>query len=134
MKTYEEMLENALKNLPDIISISDRYTLPELEVKHEKNKTYILNIKEILYKIKRSTEEFRGDFLKVVGVPGRFERDVLVLNGLIGRETLKKKLEDYVKFFVICEVCKKPETIIINENDIRYLKCEACGNKKILRY
>lgn len=134
MRSYEEMLENALKNLPNVVSITDRYTLPDLEIKHEKNKTYVLNIKEILYKIKRSPEEFRSDFLRILGVPGRFEREVLVLNGLINRETLKRKLEEYVKFFVICEICKKPETIIINENNIRYLKCEACGNKKILRY
>lgn len=134
MKTYEEMLDEALQKLPPIIVSSDRYTLPDIETRYEKNKTYILNIREILYKIKRSAEDFKGDFLRILGIPGRFEKDVLVLNGLINRETLKRKLEEYVRLFIDCEVCKKPETVIIKENNIRYLRCEACGNKKILRY
>ncbi|MEM5881930.1 MAG: hypothetical protein QXS69_00490 [Candidatus Aenigmatarchaeota archaeon] len=134
MKSYEEMLDEALKKLPNVSISSDRYSLPEIEVKYEKNKTYILNIKEILYKLKRSAEDFRGDFLRIVGVPGRFEKDVLVLSGIINREILRKKLDEYVKYFVLCDLCQKPETVIIKENNIRYLRCEACGNKKILRY
>lgn len=134
MKSYEEMLEEALKKLPNIFISSDRYSIPDIEVKYEKNKTYILNIKEILFKIKRSEKDFKGDFLRILGVPGRFERDIFVLNGLINKEVLKKKLEEYIKNFVICDICNKPETIIVEENNIRYLKCEACGNKRILRY
>ncbi|MEM0476123.1 MAG: hypothetical protein QW367_00595 [Candidatus Aenigmatarchaeota archaeon] len=134
MKSYEEMLEEALKKLPDVFISSDRYAIPEIEVKYEKNKTYVLNIKEILFKIKRKEEDFKGDFSRIVGIPARFENDILVLNGLVNKEILRKKLEDYIKNFVICDVCNKPETIIIEENKIRYLKCEACGNKKILRY
>ncbi|MEM5820825.1 MAG: hypothetical protein QXP34_00685 [Candidatus Aenigmatarchaeota archaeon] len=134
MKSYEEMLEEGLKRLPQIVVNVDRYALPEIEVRYEKNKTYILNIKEILFKLKREKEEFKGDFSRIVGIPARFEKDVLVLNGIINKEVLKRKLEEYVKVFVICDVCNKPETRIVIENNIKYLKCDACGNKKIIRY
>ncbi|MEM5828105.1 MAG: hypothetical protein QW197_01200 [Candidatus Aenigmatarchaeota archaeon] len=134
MKSYEEMLEEALNKLPQIVISTDRYALPDIEVRYEKNKTYILNIKEILFKLKREKDEFKGDFSRIVGIPARFERDVLVLNGIINKETLKRKLEEYVKNFVICDVCGKPETRIVIENNIKYLKCDACGNKKIIRY
>jgi len=134
MKSYEEMLEEALKKLPEVVISSDRYALPEIEVRYEKNKTYILNIKEILFKIKRDEKDFKGDFSRIIGIPVKFEKNYMVINGVINKEVLKKKLEEYVKNFVICEVCGKPETRIVIENGIKYLKCDACGYKKLLRY
>jgi len=134
MKSYEEMLEEALKKLPEISLSSDRYALTQIEVKYEKNKTFILNIKEILFKIKRSEKEFKGDFSRIIGIPTKFEKNSLVINGVINKEILKKKLEEYVKIFVICEVCGKPETRVIIEDNVKYLKCDACGYKKLLRY
>ena len=133
MKSYEEMLEEALKKLPQKVEIKDRYALPELKIEYVKNKTIILNIKEVLEKIRRSEKDFKKYFFRILGIPGRFENDRLVLNGIIQKENLKKKLEEYVKFFVICEVCGKPETVIIEEKDAKFLKCLACGAVKILR-
>jgi translation initiation factor 2 subunit 2 len=133
MKSYEEMLEEALKKMPQKSEVKDRYALPELKVEYVKNKTIILNIKEILEKIRRSEKDFKKYFFRILGIPGKFENDRLVLKGIVQKENLKKKLEEYVKLFVICETCGKPETIIIEEKNAKHLKCLACGAVKILR-
>ncbi|MEM0481145.1 MAG: translation initiation factor IF-2 subunit beta [Candidatus Aenigmatarchaeota archaeon] len=133
MKSYEELLEEALKKLPEKVEIKDRYALPEINVIYVKNKTIVKNIYEILEKIKRSEKDFKKIFFRIIGIPGRFEKEGLVLNAVISKDVIKRKLEEYVQNFVVCEVCGKPETIIIEEEGIKYLKCEACGAKKIIR-
>lgn len=133
MKSYEELLEEALKKLPEKVEIKDRYALPEINVIYVKNKTIVKNIYKILEKIKRSEKDFKKIFFRIIGIPGRFEKEGLVLNAVISKDVIKRKLEEYVQNFVVCEVCGKPETIIIEEEGIKYLKCEACGAKKIIR-
>ena len=133
MKSYEELLEEALKKLPERVETKDRYTLPEPKIEYVKNKTIIRNIYEILEKIKRSERDFKKIFFRIVGMPGKFEKEGLVLNAVISKEVIKRKLEEYVQNFVVCEVCGKPETVIVEEDNVKYLKCEACGAKKIIR-
>jgi translation initiation factor 2 subunit 2 len=36
-------------------------------------------------------------------------------------------LEKYLKFFVLCSACKKPDTEIVVQNNVKILKCTACG-------
>jgi translation initiation factor 2 subunit 2 len=42
---------------------------------------------------------------------------------------MEKKLESYVKGYVLCKECKKPDTKLIREDRITFLKCDACGAK-----
>jgi len=35
-----------------------------------------------------------------------------------------------MKLYVLCSECKKPDTILIKENRMTFVKCEACGARK----
>ncbi len=133
MKSYFEMLEEAYKKLPKVIETTDRYKLPELEIEQKGNKTIVRNIYKILELLRRNEKDFGKTFSRILGVPISFVNKELVINALINKQILEKKLNEYVKKYVICDVCKKPETIIEKENEVLILKCLACGYKKILR-
>jgi len=46
---------------------------------------------------------------------------------------VEKKIDAYIKEFVYCKECKRPDTHIEKEGRIIFLKCEACGAKEYLR-
>ena len=135
MKSYEEMLEEALEKLPKEREAHgfERFKMPQVKVEYRGNKTYIKNFKEITDYLRRAERHLMKFLLREVGISGQIISRELVLNGLIRREIIQKKLESYVKEFVICDVCGNADTILKEENGIVFLRCEACGNKKIVR-
>ncbi|RMF88998.1 MAG: TRAM domain-containing protein, partial [Methanobacteriota archaeon] len=42
-------------------------------------------------------------------------------------EQLQDKLEAFVQTYVMCPECRRPDTRIIQEKRVSFLKCEACG-------
>jgi len=70
---------------------------------------------------------------KELATPGTIEERRLILQTKLQRGIIEKKIEDYVKEFVICKVCGKPDTHLERERRITFLKCEACGAKEPVR-
>ncbi|MBI4170055.1 MAG: translation initiation factor IF-2 subunit beta, partial [Candidatus Aenigmarchaeota archaeon] len=54
----------------------------------------------------------------------------LVLQGKINFSMIDQRLRDYVKEFVLCHECDKPDTAIVEEKGIAFIKCEACGARR----
>jgi len=61
------------------------------------------------------------------------EGDKLVLNRKLNSALINLKIADYANEFVICPECKKPDTELVKENRLTFLKCLACGAKKSVR-
>jgi len=40
-----------------------------------------------------------------------------------------EKIRKYAEEFVLCKKCGKPDTSLQKENDLVYLKCQACAEK-----
>ncbi|MHA1988975.1 MAG: translation initiation factor IF-2 subunit beta, partial [Promethearchaeota archaeon] len=49
------------------------------------------------------------------------------------KDIIQKKIESYVKEYVLCKECGKPDTKLIKEGRITFLKCEACGAKSSVK-
>ena len=135
MKSYEEMLEDALKKLPKEREMkgTERFKIPSVSVEHRGNKTFVKNFREIAEYLRRSEKHLSKFMLKEVGIAGQLISNQLVLNGIVRREILQKKLEKYIKEFVICDVCGNADTLLEKKGRITFLRCEACGNRKIVR-
>ncbi|MEK6792828.1 MAG: translation initiation factor IF-2 subunit beta, partial [Nanoarchaeota archaeon] len=71
---------------------------------------------------------------KELAVSGVLEKDRLVLKTMLNSAKVNEKIELYVKEFVICTECKKPDTEIISEKGIKFKHCLACGAKSPIRY
>lgn len=124
---YEEMLEKAIKELPKEIKTKQRFEIPQAVCEIVGNKTVLRNFGEILVTLRRDANHLSKFLLKELATAGSVENNTLVFQGRISREIIQRKIEDYVKRFVICKECKNPDTKLVKEDRITIMKCEACG-------
>ncbi|HDJ96581.1 MAG TPA: translation initiation factor IF-2 subunit beta [Candidatus Aenigmarchaeota archaeon] len=133
MKKYEEMLKEALQKIPERVLKESRLEIPKVSVVVVGNKTIINNFKEIVDALRRDKKHVAKFLFKELATPGTIEERRLILQTKLQRGIIEKKIEDYVKEFVICKVCGKPDTHLERERRITFLKCEACGAKEPVR-
>ncbi len=133
---YSWLLERAYKYLPEKPQRNkgERFILPQFEVIISGKKTFIVNFKQVADKLNREPRLFLRYFLKEIGVPGVIEEQAAALQGEVSPRTLNRLLERFFKEYVICPVCNSPDTILMKEKKIMYLKCMACGATSPVRY
>jgi len=128
-KDYLTSLKRARENLPAHIFEKSRFEIPQADVFQEGNKTWITDWGRILKVINREND---ADHLAKT-LAGNFatsateERGRLMLQGKFSRSMINRELSTYVKEFVICEECSKPDTKLVKEGRILIKVCEACG-------
>ena len=70
---------------------------------------------------------------KALAIPGAVRGNELVLQAKIGFTMIDTRIRDYVKEFVLCHECEKPDTNIVEEKGFFFIKCEACGARRSFR-
>ncbi len=128
---YEKLLNEAYKKVKAIDISSGRFEIPKIEGRFEGKKTILTNYFQIASFLRRNPEHFQKFMLKELAVSGQKEGDRLVLNMKIPSTRINQKIEQYVKEFVLCRECGKPDTELIREpqNRIMFIHCLACGAK-----
>ncbi|MEM2123346.1 MAG: translation initiation factor IF-2 subunit beta, partial [Candidatus Bathyarchaeia archaeon] len=64
---------------------------------------------------------------KELATAGGLEDVRAVFQGRFSDITIKRLIDIYVKRYVICPICKGPDTNIVKEGRFNFLLCEACG-------
>jgi translation initiation factor 2 subunit 2 len=127
--SYEDLLKKAYEKVKKVEGNGERFAVPKVEGKYEGKKTILTNFSQILSHIRRNADHFQKFLTKELATSGQLEGDRFILNKKVPREKVDQKVEQYVKEFVLCKECKKPDTEIIKEDRINYLHCLACGAK-----
>jgi translation initiation factor 2 subunit 2 len=130
MKTYEQMLEEGIKALPEQVVVTNRFEIPKAKGHVQGNKTVITNFNDILGTLRREREHFLKFLLKELATPGVFDGPRLVLGRKVTASFINEKIKVYTENFVLCNECGKPDTQIIKKDDATYLKCTACGAQR----
>ena len=133
MTDYEKLLEEAHKKIKKVGINGDRFEIPKIEGHFEGKKTLLTNFLQIASHIRRKPEHFQKFILKELATSGHVEGERLVLNNKIPSAKINSKIEDYVKEFVLCKECKKPDTEIVKEDRFTFIHCLACGAKHSVR-
>jgi translation initiation factor 2 subunit 2 len=128
---YSEMLKRARKNLPEV-SREERFEIPRAEVMPGKH-TVIRNFSEIAKKFRREPRHIAKFLFRGLAVPGNLTSSELILQGNIQPHIINQRILEYVKEFVLCNECGKPDTNMQKTDKILTLKCEACGARRSLR-
>ena len=127
---YDQLLEKAYKNIKVVDTQSnDRFEIPKVKGMISGKNTIITNIKEIASYIRRDVNQLAKFLQKELATSGRIENDRLILHTKLNSNRVNEKIELYVKEFVLCHECKKPDTEIISEKGIKFKHCLACGAK-----
>lgn len=124
---YDWMLERAYANMPPIVFEKSRFEVPKAMVSIEGNKTIVKNFMEIASYLNRDPKHILKFMGKDMGAAWRLEGQRAVFVGKFGSMTINKKIEKYVKLYVICPVCGKPDTKLVKIDRVLVMKCMACG-------
>ena len=126
---YEQLLSNAYKEIKPVIE-GERFEIKQVEGHQQGTKTIISNFIQITSCLRREPGHLAKFLFKELAAPGQIAGDRLVLTRRISSKIINEKINKYVREFVTCPVCKKPDTELIEENGQKFMKCLACGAKK----
>jgi translation initiation factor 2 subunit 2 len=128
-KSYEELLEKALSQLPQEISRQARFELPEPTSSVMGNRTILYNIKEIADVLRRPREHILKFLAKELATAGSILSNQAVFQGKFDNGTIKRLINRYAQEYIFCPICNQPDTRIEKEGRYNFLICEACGAK-----
>ncbi|MBS3073090.1 translation initiation factor IF-2 subunit beta [Candidatus Pacearchaeota archaeon] len=132
MEDYEKLLDEAYSSVKKIDSKHERFEIPKVDVQIVGNKTILSNFIQIISYIRRTPEQVCKFLTKELASLGKIENDRLILNRKISTAQVQDKLNLYVKKYVLCSQCGKPDTEIIKQDNLQFIHCLACGAKHSL--
>ena len=129
MEKYNEMLNKAFNELPEVVHTKQRFEIPNVLGHIQGNITVISNIMQIAKMLRRNIDHLVKFLLKELATAGKIKNNSLLLASKIPSSRINAKIKQYAEEFVLCPVCGKPDTDLVKEKDITYLRCNACGAK-----
>ncbi len=94
------------------------------------NKTILSNFDKFCASIRRDPLQAAKFLYKELAASGSYDRGRLIL--ATKSPLVRDKIEKYMKNYVYCSECKRPDTIIEKEGRFFVIKCEACGAKRTI--
>ena len=128
---YEEMLKKAVQNLPT--RTETRFEIPVASVSVGKRQTIIKNFSDIVKVLRRNQTDVAKYLFKELAVPGQVRGAELVLQAKVPTSLINQRVKEYVRDFVLCKECGKPDTALQKIDGYVFIKCEACGAKRPVR-
>ena len=126
-ESYEKLLDRAMSLIPSKPKRSERFTMPEISSIVEGSRTMVVNFNEVSDRLNRDPKHLLRFFAKELATAGTVSESRAIFQGRFGRAALKSLLERYVRDFVVCPVCTRPDTVIERKKKFSFLICEACG-------
>lgn len=126
--SYEEHLDRALQETPDIQHSASRFSLPDPEVRQEGNVTIYENFQSTLDTLDRPETHLMKHLQDELGTSASIDdRGRLRLTGDFRQPRVAEAMEAYTEGFVLCPECGLPDTKLEKDSGAEILRCEACG-------
>lgn len=129
ISSYQELLKRARTKLPESIFKHERFDIPKAKGHIQGNKTIIVNFNQVYSTFRRDQEQILKYLQRELATPAFIDGPRLVLGRKINASLINLKIEQYANEFVLCKECKKPDTKLVKEDKVLFLKCTACGAK-----
>ena len=127
------MLKKAYASLPKVSQTTSRFEVPRISGGFEGNRTLVKNLKQISSKLGRDVTHISKFLVKSLATTGEWKKNNFYFVGKFNSKRLNEAIEKYVKEFVTCKQCGKPETTLIKEKGITFKQCQACGARSSSR-
>ncbi|WP_226023439.1 translation initiation factor IF-2 subunit beta [Halomicrobium salinisoli] len=125
---YDDMLEKAIEDTPDIEGSSDRFEVPEPDVRQEGNVTVYENFQDLVDRLDRDEDHVMKFLQNEVGTSGHIDESGRArLTGDFREDRIAEAVDAYTEEFVLCPECGLPDTRLEREKGAVVLRCEACG-------
>jgi len=130
---YESLLNKAYEKLPKVENQIDRFTIPIADTMIQGNQTIIKNFLQISETLRREPSHILKFLTKELATPAGISGARAIFQAKISQKMIQQKLETYVVDYIFCKECKRPDTKLIKEGRITFLKCDACGAKSSIK-
>ncbi len=126
---YLSMLKEARKQLPSVVVSGERFTPPRPIIAIEGKQTHIVNFREITNALNRDPKLVARYLSKELGSPYFLTEDSrkLILSRRIDPRQVENRIERFIKTYVVCPHCGRPDTVIVKVKKTWILRCLACG-------
>jgi len=129
MNNYEALLDEAYENV-EATEEAGRFEVLEVKGHHEGTRTIISNFGQVVANVRRAPEHLLKFLSKELASQGEIKGDRLILSRRLASKDINGKIKKYVKHFVLCPKCAKPDTELSEEGGKTFLRCLACGEKQ----
>jgi translation initiation factor 2 subunit 2 len=130
---YEELLERARSQIPEVASKHERLELPRARMTVVGMRTVIFNFKEIANALNRDSQHLLKFLTGEMATAATTQGSRVIFQGKFQQVTFDRLLQRYMENFIVCPVCKRPDTKIVKEKRLSFLVCEACGAKSSIK-
>jgi translation initiation factor 2 subunit 2 len=130
---YDELLKRARAQVPEVTAKRERLELPRLFVSMVGMRTTISNFKEVADVLDRDPQHILKFLTREMATAATYHDGRAIFQGKFPRDTFERLLQRYNEAFVICPVCKRPDTNIVKEKRLSFLVCNACGAKSSVK-
>jgi len=126
---YENLLNKAYEKLPKVEETTERFEVPEVDSMVQGRQTIVKNFSQICEALRREPKHLIKFLTKELATPAGFDGVRATFQSKLPRRLIQTKLGVYVRDYVICKECGKPDTKLVKEDRLTFLRCEACGAK-----
>ena len=125
---YDDQLDRALDETPDIEGSGDRFDVPDPEVRQEGNASVYENFQDTTKRLGRDEDHVMKFLQSELGTSGHIDESGRArLTGEFNQRRVRDALDAYVEEFVRCSECGLPDTKLEKQQGALILRCEACG-------
>jgi translation initiation factor 2 subunit 2 len=130
---YDDLLKRACAQMPEVSTKRERLELPRIFITTVGMRTIISNFKEIADALDRDPQHILKFLTREMATAATFHDSRAIFQGKFQRESFERLLQRYLDSYVVCPVCKRPDTRIIKEKRLSFLVCNACGAKSSIK-
>jgi translation initiation factor 2 subunit 2 len=130
MDDYDMLLKRGLDRVPkDAEEGGGRFHMAKPMLEKAGSRTIITNFLEIAGSVRRDPDDMFKFLLQQLATKGSLEGQRAIVQGVFTEKQVAGRIDMYVKMYVMCPVCGKPDTKLVHDRGIPTIKCEACGAK-----
>jgi len=125
---YEDSLDRALTETPEVGDVGERFQVPDPEVRPEGNVTIYENFRATIDRLNRAQDHLLKFLQSELGTSASIDdRGRARFTGDFKQSRVANAIDEYVESFVTCSECGSPDTRLVDERGATVLKCDACG-------
>jgi translation initiation factor 2 subunit 2 len=130
---YDDLLKRACAQMPEVSAKRERLELPRIFISTVGMRTIISNFKEIADALDRDPQHILKFLTREMATAATFHDSRAIFQGKFQRESFERLLQRYMESYVICPVCKRPDTRVVKDKRLSFLVCNACGAKSSIK-
>jgi translation initiation factor 2 subunit 2 len=130
---YDDLLKRACAQMPEISAKRERLELQRIIMTTVGMRTIISNFKEVADALDRDPQHILKFLTREMATAATFHDSRAIFQGKFQRESFGRLLQRYMESYVICPVCKRPDTRVVKDKRLSFLVCNACGAKSSIK-